>query len=324
MSHLDGEPTEYRLMIHVDDKQAMLDALQSSLDEAMAYVKLCRAILINRYGACPDSIDMESLRDGAMGQMIQCAIHGASPLLPEEWVADRLSSYSDHGLKKCGLTRGQYEVAKRGWEFVIPLMRSGYHRQIAHKVDELRETAEIYPPAQQVFAAMDLVPFDQVRVVILGQDPYHGPGQANGLAFSVPVEINTPPSLRNIFKEIAADIDGGQYTLPRDSDLSDWCRQGVLLLNTTLTVERGKPGSHRNIGWQPLTDQIISTLSEKRTGLVFMLWGNHAREKRSLIDATRHLVLEAPHPSPLSARRGFFGCRHFSQCNEYLIQPIWW
>ena len=183
----------------------------------------------------------------------------------------------------------------------------------------------IYPPGSQIFAALDSTPFDRVKVVILGQDPYHGPGQAHGLCFSVAPGVAVPPSLQNIFKEIARDLD-----LPRPTHgcLTSWAKQGVLLLNAVLTVERGLAGSHQGKGWEILTDACIETLNREREGLVFLLWGSHAQAKGRLIDSQRHLILKAPHPSPLSAHRGFLGCGHFSRANRYLEQcgrsPIDW
>lgn len=182
----------------------------------------------------------------------------------------------------------------------------------------------VFPPAAQIFRAFDECPFERVKVVILGQDPYHGAGQANGLCFAVNRGVPPPPSLQNIFKEIESDLG---RPVSRDPDLSRWARQGVLLLNATLTVREGAAGSHQNIGWEHFTDAAVRTLSRERDGLVFMLWGNYARRKGADIDRTKHLVLEAGHPSPLSAAR-FFGCRHFSKANAYLEQkgktPIDW
>ncbi len=173
----------------------------------------------------------------------------------------------------------------------------------------------IYPPRADHFRALELTDPDNVRVVILGQDPYHGEGQAHGLAFSVPVGIPTPPSLRNIFKELARDLG---TPAPPCGNLEHWARQGVLLLNTVLTVEEGKPGSHQGLGWEHITDTIIAHLGTRKTPTVFMLWGAHAQRKRSLISNSNHLVLEAPHPSPLSAHRGFLGCGHFGKANAFL------
>lgn len=186
-------------------------------------------------------------------------------------------------------------------------------------------TATVYPPAGRIFAAFDACPFDKVKVVILGQDPYHGPGQANGLCFSVNPGTELPPSLVNIFKEVASDL---QRPMPVDGDLGRWARQGVLLLNATLTVDANRAGSHQGKGWEEFTDAAVRTLAEQREGLVFMLWGSYAIRKGAFIDRNRHLVLTAPHPSPLSAYRGFFGCRHFSQANQWLQSlgqsPIDW
>lgn len=183
----------------------------------------------------------------------------------------------------------------------------------------------VYPPASKIFSAFDNSPFTDTKVVIIGQDPYHGPGQANGLAFSVSPGIMIPPSLRNIFKEINSDIGA---PIPNDGDLTRWARQGVLLLNATLTVREHQPRSHANIGWSEFTDAAVRAVNEHGENVVFMLWGSDAIRKGSMIDTNRHLVLKAPHPSPLSASRGFFGCRHFSQANAYLIahgkDPIVW
>jgi uracil-DNA glycosylase len=183
----------------------------------------------------------------------------------------------------------------------------------------------VYPPAAQIFRAFDDCPFDNVKVVILGQDPYHGAGQANGLCFAVSAHVSTPPSLQNIFKEIDADLG---HKVSRDPDLSRWARQGVLLLNATLTVREGQAGSHQNKGWEQFTDAAVHALSREREGLVFLLWGAYARRKGAGIDRKKHLVLECAHPSPLSAHNGFFGCRHFSQANAWLVAhgvtPIDW
>jgi len=174
---------------------------------------------------------------------------------------------------------------------------------------------QVYPAPENLFAALALVAPEQVKVVILGQDPYHGPGQAQGLSFSVPAGIAIPPSLNNIFKEITRDLG---YAPPQHGNLLAWAQQGVLLLNTVLTVEAGKAGSHRKRGWEKLTDLIIAQLSARREGLVFMLWGANAQAKADWIDKQRHLVLSSPHPSPLSAYRGFIGNGHFSAANRYL------
>lgn len=183
----------------------------------------------------------------------------------------------------------------------------------------------IYPPAKQIFNAFDSCPFESVKVVILGQDPYHEPSQAHGLSFSVLPPCPPPPSLVNIYKEIRSDVGD---LVSANGDLTDWSRQGVLLLNATLTVEAHKAGSHQNKGWETFTDSAIKALAENREHLVFMLWGSYAQRKGAFINRSRHLVLQAPHPSPLSAYRGFFGCKHFSAANAYLISqglsPIVW
>lgn len=193
------------------------------------------------------------------------------------------------------------------------------------EADYLLNDPPIYPPAPLVFNAFNLTALPDVKVVILGQDPYHGPGQAHGLSFSVKDGVRQPPSLKNIFKEIESDIS---IEHPAAGNLERWARQGVFLLNTTLTVAHKKPGSHQGRGWETFTDAVIETISRECDHVVFMLWGNAARSKARLIDATAHLVLEAPHPSPLSAHTGFFGCRHFSIANAYLRrygkQPIRW
>ncbi len=192
-------------------------------------------------------------------------------------------------------------------------------------VDEKKKGKLVYPPGPLIFNAFNCTPWSQARVVILGQDPYHGPGQAHGLSFSVPEGIPHPPSLRNIFKEIQSDLG---LSIPTSGDLTHWANQGVLLLNATLTVEDGKAGSHQNRGWETFTDGVIKKLSTEKSGLVFLLWGRFARNKVQLIDTSRHHVLEAAHPSPLSAHAGFFGCRHFSKSNEILLAqgeaPISW
>lgn len=188
-----------------------------------------------------------------------------------------------------------------------------------------QQGVQIYPPAAQIFAAFEATPFDAVKVVILGQDPYHGAGQAHGLCFSVLPGIAPPPSLLNIYKELEADIG---FQRPNHGYLMHWARQGVLLLNAVLTVEAGHAGSHQNRGWEGFTDHVIDVLNREREGLVFLLWGSHAQAKGKVLDGRRHCVLRAPHPSPLSAHRGFFGSRHFSRSNEYLarrgVAPIDW
>lgn len=200
-------------------------------------------------------------------------------------------------------------------------------------MDELRQFllqrkkagAVIYPPGKQIFNALDSTPFKRVKSVILGQDPYHGPGQAHGLCFSVPDGVPKPPSLVNIYKEIASDLG---CSIPASGNLQHWADHGVLLLNSVLTVERSQAGAHQGKGWERFTDRVISELNTGRESLVFMLWGSYAAKKGAVIDRSQHLVLTAPHPSPLSAHRGFFGCRHFSKTNAWLethgLEAIRW
>lgn len=211
--------------------------------------------------------------------------------------------------------------SKLGNEFSKPYMQD----LRAFLVQEKQGGKRIFPPGSLWFEAFNRTPFDKVRVVILGQDPYHGPGQAHGLCFSVLDGTRLPPSLINIYKELVED-EG--IKPPTSGDLSPWADQGVLLLNATLTVEAFKAGSHQNKGWEEFTDCAIAHLNEEREGLVFMLWGSYAQKKGQSIDTSRHLVLRAPHPSPLSAHRGFLGCKHFSQANDYLqsrgLKPIDW
>lgn len=200
-----------------------------------------------------------------------------------------------------------------------------YFAQLIDFVRQEYATRTVYPPGRLIFNAFDLCPFDRVKVALLGQDPYHEPGQAQGLCFSVPQGMTPPPSLRNIFKEISDDLG----TPPSaQTDLSRWARQGVLLLNATLTVREHEAGSHQGRGWERFTDAVISLLSRERAGLVFILWGSYAQSKRPLIDTDRHLVLSSAHPSPLSAYRGFFGNHHFTLANDYLtrqgLAPIEW
>lgn len=206
-----------------------------------------------------------------------------------------------------------------------PEFEQPYFAELREFVRAEYASGAVYPPASLIFRAFDECPFDLVKVVILGQDPYHGPGQANGLCFAVASETPPPPSLQNIFKEIEADLG---HPVSRDPDLSRWARQGVLLLNATLTVRAAQAGSHQNKGWERFTDAAVHTLAREREGLVFMLWGAYARRKGAGIDRRRHLVLECAHPSPLSAHNGFFGCRHFSKANAWLVAhgqtPVAW
>ena len=200
-----------------------------------------------------------------------------------------------------------------------------YFEQLTRFVHQEYATHTVYPPGKQIFAAFDSCPFEQVKVVILGQDPYHEPRQAHGLCFSVNDGIPFPPSLQNIFKEIESDLG---IPVPASGDLTRWAQQGVLLLNATLTVRAHQAASHQGKGWETFTDAVIHKLAEEREQLVFILWGSYAQRKGEFIDSRRHLVLKSPHPSPLSAHRGFFGNHHFSQANRYLashgITPIQW
>ncbi len=200
-----------------------------------------------------------------------------------------------------------------------------YFEKLTDFVRHEYATKTVYPPGSQIFAAFDACPFNRVKVVILGQDPYHEPNQAHGLCFSVNDQIPFPPSLQNIFKEIESDLG---IPVPKSGNLTRWARQGVLLLNATLTVEAHRAASHQGKGWETFTDAVIHKLAEEREHLVFILWGAYAQRKGEFIDRNRHLVLQSPHPSPLSAHRGFFGNHHFSKTNQYLvahgIEPIQW
>lgn len=212
-----------------------------------------------------------------------------------------------------------------GWkEALKDEFLSPYFANIKANLISAKARGEVYPPSNLIFNAFNLTPFDSVKVVILGQDPYHGKGQAMGLSFSVPRGVKVPPSLVNIYKELQDDLG---ISPPNHGDLSGWARQGVLLLNSSLSVSAGLPNSHSSWGWHRFSDAAILALSKQKSGLVFMLWGRHALAKASLIDSTKHLILSAAHPSPL-ARGAFFGCRHFSKANEYLLsqgkEPIEW
>lgn len=190
-----------------------------------------------------------------------------------------------------------------------------YFTELIRFVRQEYQSGSVFPPGKDIFRAFDTCNFDQVKVVILGQDPYHGVGQANGLCFSVAEGIKPPPSLVNIFKEIHSDLG---KPIPKSGDLGRWATQGVLLLNATLTVRAAQPGSHQKKGWEEFTDAVIKKISDERKNVVFLLWGAYAQRKGEIIDRSKHLVLMSPHPSPFSADRGFFGCRHFSKANEYL------
>ena len=199
------------------------------------------------------------------------------------------------------------------------------HTELQQFIAHERLVSTVFPPAQDVYAALELTPFESTKVVVLGQDPYHGLGQAHGLSFSVRGNTPIPPSLRNIFQELFTDV---AIQREQNGDLTGWARQGVLLLNKTLTVREGEPGSHKNRGWEHITDTVMSALNEKPTRVVFVLWGAHARNKKTLITQAHHVVIESAHPSPLSAHRGFFGTKPFSQINSALeeagLSPIKW
>ena len=221
----------------------------------------------------------------------------------------------------------QVQVAE-SWKPVLePEFNQPYFTQLIQFLKQEKAAGKtIYPLGSQIFNAFEYTPFNEVKVVILGQDPYHGAGQAHGLCFSVNKNVAVPPSLKNIYKELQTDIEG--YTAPNHGDLSHWAKQGVLLLNATLTVEKDKAGSHQGKGWEQFTDAVIKQLSTQKEKLVFILWGKFAQSKATLIDTQKHLVLTAAHPSPFSAYNGFLGCKHFSKTNAYLIAnnltPISW
>ena len=216
---------------------------------------------------------------------------------------------------------------EESWKRVLlPEFRKPYMVDLRQFVNAEKQIGKvIFPKGKEYFNALDSTPFDKVKVVILGQDPYHGPGQAHGLCFSVQGEVRQPPSLKNIFKELQTDL---KIKPPAHGNLLAWAEQGVLLLNSVLTVESGKAGSHQKKGWETFTDQIIQCLNEQREGLVFLLWGSYAQAKGQFIDQNKHLVIKSSHPSPLSAHRGFLGSKPFSKANEYLVsigkEPINW
>jgi uracil-DNA glycosylase len=217
------------------------------------------------------------------------------------------------------------KIAPSWKEVLLDEFEKPYFSELTEFVKKEYQTQRIFPPGKEIFNAFNLCPFDKVKVVIIGQDPYHGPGQAHGLCFSVRDGVEFPPSLCNIFKEIQNDLG---IAIPASGDLTRWANQGVFLLNATLTVRAHMAGSHQKKGWETFTDRVIQVLSEQRDNLVFLLWGAYAQSKSQLIDGSRHLVLQSVHPSPLSASRGFFGNHHFSKTNQYLAsvgeQPIQW
>ncbi len=201
-------------------------------------------------------------------------------------------------------------------EVLKPEFGKPYFNELKSFLLEEKRQYRVYPPGNRIFAAFEFTPFSKVKVVILGQDPYHGDGQAHGLCFSVPDGVAKPPSLVNIYKELSTDMG---TPLPASGNLEKWAKQGVLLLNATLTVRANQAGSHQRRGWENFTDEVIRQLSARHSGLVFILWGSYAQVKETLIDTSKHVVLKAVHPSPLSVYRGFFGCRHFSKTNEILL-----
>jgi uracil-DNA glycosylase len=207
-------------------------------------------------------------------------------------------------------------VIEKGWKEILwEEFQSPYFSELKEFLVEEKKSFTIYPPGNHIFNAFQHTPYDQVKVIVLGQDPYHGTGQAHGLCFSVPHGIPQPPSLVNIFKELRADLN---IPVPSHGNLEKWADQGVLLLNATLTVRASQAGSHQNKGWETFTNRVIEKISAMKSGVVFLLWGRYAQAKENLIDGQKHLILKAAHPSPFSAYSGFFGCRHFSKTNEYL------
>lgn len=217
-------------------------------------------------------------------------------------------------------------IIENSWKDILQdEFEKTYFKTLFNFIRNEYSTHKVFPPANLIFNAFDKCPLDEVKVIIIGQDPYHNLGQANGLCFSVNEGVRIPPSLLNIYKEIEENLG---KSIPRSGNLEHWSQQGVLLLNATLTVRAHTPGSHQGKGWEQFTDAVISTLSKECSGLVFMLWGNYAQQKGKSIDANKHLLLKSPHPSPLSAHRGFFGNKHFSKANDYLIEhnkkPIDW
>jgi uracil-DNA glycosylase len=223
---------------------------------------------------------------------------------------------------------GRVTLESSWLEFLAPEFDKPYMKGLRQFLAAEKKNGKvIYPKGSEYFNALDTTPVDRVKVVILGQDPYHGPGQAHGLCFSVQQGVQLPPSLRNIFKEISDEYPDRDIKFPH-GNLTGWAGQGILLLNAVLTVERARAASHQGRGWETFTDQIVTELSQRRESLVFMLWGSYAQKKGSVIDASKHLVLRSPHPSPLSAHRGFFGNNHFRKCNDYLSdmgkEPIDW
>ncbi len=219
----------------------------------------------------------------------------------------------------------QPDIHKSWYAVLRPEFEAPYFIDLKQFLKQEMQQYRIFPPAKTIFQAFNATPLPAVKVVIIGQDPYHGAGRAHGLAFSVPEGVKPPPSLRNIFKELASDIG---FVIPKSGNLMPWAKEGVLLLNTVLTVREAAAASHASKGWEQFTDAAIRSVSENRAGVVFMLWGRHAISKEKLIDGSKHLILKSVHPSPLSAHRGFLGCKHFSQANDYLkiigFLPVNW
>ena len=217
------------------------------------------------------------------------------------------------------------KIAKSWYELLKDEFEKPYYKELQKFLIDEYSHYTIYPDSQNVFNALNLVPYDKVRVVIIGQDPYHEPNQAHGLCFSVQDGVDIPPSLQNIYKEIHNDLG---LPIPKTGDLTSWAKQGVLLLNSVLTVRKGAANSHKGKGWEQFTTSILEKLNEREKPIVFLLWGNNAKSIASCVDNKRHFILTAPHPSPLSAYAGFFGCKHFSKCNEFLKsvgeEPINW
>ena len=226
-----------------------------------------------------------------------------------------------------GLYKEMSIQLESSWKAVLePEFEKPYMQELKRFLKVEKQQYQVFPPGDLIFNAFAHTPFDQVKVVILGQDPYHNIGQAHGLSFSVPQGMDTPPSLRNMYKELSTDISG--FQIPSHGDLTSWANQGVLLLNATLTVRAHTAGSHQRKGWETFTDRAIAELSERREGIVFLLWGRYAKDKAAIIDYRKHHILTAAHPSPLSAHNGFLGCKHFSKANEFLVKqglaPINW
>ncbi|XP_029961634.1 uracil-DNA glycosylase isoform X2 [Salarias fasciatus] len=247
-----------------------------------------------------------------------------TPLSPEQ--LDRIARNKRAALEKLALAQTPPGFGETWRESLSAEFGKGYFKQLTSFVSEERKRHTVYPPADQVFTWTQMCDIRDVKVVILGQDPYHGPNQAHGLCFSVKRPVPPPPSLENMYKELASDIEGFQH--PGHGDLTGWAKQGVLLLNAVLTVRAHQANSHKDRGWETFTDAVVQWLSKNQEGLVFMLWGSYAQKKGAAINRKHHHILQAVHPSPLSAHRGFFGCRHFSKANELLQKsgksPVDW